>query len=86
MYRITTTYPEDPRAPFYDPTKKEIYPLAKLYLTREKVIPRNCDEKILSAQIDVSENTEDTTRGKFDVLKYICFSLVLNLVNEDNFV
>lgn len=64
MYRITTTYPEDPRAPFYDPSRKEIHPLAKLYLKREKVIPSNCDEDFLSSQIDVSENTEETSRGK----------------------
>lgn len=63
MYRITTTYPEDPRAPFYDPSKKEIPPLAKVYLSRDKLIPRNCDESFLTSQIDVSENTEDTSRG-----------------------
>lgn len=74
MYRITTTYPEDPRAPFYDPSRKEIPTLAKLYLTREKVIPSNCDEKFLSTQIDVSENAEDTSRGllkqTITILKY----------------
>lgn len=64
MYRITTTYPEDPRSPFYDPSTKEMHPLARLYLTREKIIPSNCDEKFLTSQIDVSENTEDTSRGE----------------------
>lgn len=63
MYRITTTYPEDPRAPFYNPSKKEIPTLAKLYLYREKIIPSNCDETFLNSQIDVSENSEDTSRG-----------------------
>lgn len=62
--RITTTYPEDPRAPFYDPTKAEMPPLARLYLKREKVIPKQCDENFLNAQLDVSENSEDTSRGK----------------------
>lgn len=65
MYRITTTYPEDPRAPFYDPTKQEVTPLAKLYLRREKLIPKNCDENFLNAQVDISENAEDSSRGKF---------------------
>lgn len=37
-------------------------PLAKLYLKREKVIPKQCDESFLNAQLDVSENTEDTVR------------------------
>lgn len=64
MYRITTTYPEDPRAPFYDPVKKEIEPMARLYLFRDKVISKSCDEKFLISQLDVSENTEDTVRRK----------------------
>lgn len=67
MYAITTTYPEDPRAPFYDPTKTKMVPLARLYFKREKLIPKNCDENFLLAQLDVSENTEDTSRGKFCV-------------------
>lgn len=66
MYRITTRYPEDPRAPFYDPNKEEILPLAKLYLRREKLIPKGCDESFLNAQLDVSENTEDTSRRTFE--------------------
>lgn len=63
MYRITTKYPEDPRAPFYDPTKDEMIPLAKIYLKREKLIAKSCDENFLHSQIDFSENTEDTDRG-----------------------
>lgn len=64
MYKITTTYPEDPRAPFYDPSKTEIPALARIYLNREQVIPSNCDESFLNTQVDVSENTEDTSRSK----------------------
>ncbi|KAF5273765.1 hypothetical protein FQR65_LT17079 [Abscondita terminalis] len=62
MYRITTMYPEDPRAPFYDPTKKEMHPMARFYFKREKVIPKGCDESFLNAQVDVSENTEEISR------------------------
>lgn len=49
MYRITTMYPEDPRSPFYDPDAHSMTPLAKLYLKREKVIQRNCDDFFLQA-------------------------------------
>ncbi|KAL3267359.1 hypothetical protein HHI36_011490 [Cryptolaemus montrouzieri] len=70
IYRITTTYPEDPRAPFYDPSKIEMPPLAKLYLKREQVSPRNCDENFLNAQLDESENTEDTSRVECAVTEY----------------
>jgi hypothetical protein len=70
MYRITTTYPEDPRSPFYDRSKKEMIPLAKLYLKREKLIPKNCDEDFLTAQLDVSENTEEVSRPECAVTEY----------------
>ncbi|XP_044255568.1 spondin-1 [Tribolium madens] len=70
MYRITTTYPEDPRAPFYDPSKKEMTPLARLYLKREKLIPKNCDENFLNAQLDFSENTEEVNRPECAVTEY----------------
>lgn len=78
MYRITTTYPEDPRAPFYDPSKKEMTPLAKFYFFREKVIPRNCDESFLNSQVDVSENTEEVTRG--ELTKKISSLIFVNCV------
>ncbi|XP_018331208.1 spondin-1 [Agrilus planipennis] len=70
MYRITTTYPEDPRAPFYDPSKSEMNPLAKLYIRRDRVIPRNCDDDFLTAQVDISENTEDTNRPECAVTEF----------------
>lgn len=65
MKPITTLYPEDPRSPFYDPSGRPMLPLARLYLTREKIIPRGCDEEVLQqqvAQLEVAENTEDTVR------------------------
>ncbi|KAF5270103.1 hypothetical protein FQA39_LY08515 [Lamprigera yunnana] len=74
MYRITTMYPEDPRAPFYDPTKKEMHPMARFYFKREKVIPKGCDETFLTAQLDVSENTEDTNRPECGVTEYTAWS------------
>ncbi|XP_037949108.1 spondin-1 [Teleopsis dalmanni] len=60
MYRITTMYPEDPRAPFYNPSSKEMTPLAKLHIRREKIISRNCDDDFLQAlQLDVSDDVEE---------------------------
>jgi hypothetical protein len=59
-------YPEDPRAPFYDPSGKPMLPLARLYLTRNSVVPKSCDEqsldRILEEAVQVAENTEDTSR------------------------
>lgn len=63
MYRITPMYPEDPRAPFYNPGATEVPPMARLYLTREKLISRSCDEDVLQALVvDEQENTESVNR------------------------
>ncbi|XP_005181918.1 spondin-1 isoform X2 [Musca domestica] len=72
MYRITPMYPEDPRAPFYNPQTKTMVPLAKLYLRREKIISRNCDDDFLQAlQLEVSDDTEDQdTRAECQVTDY----------------
>jgi spondin-1 len=60
MHKITTKYPEDPRAPFYNVHSDAMIPLAKLYIRREKVVTRNCDEEILQSQIvDVDENDDE---------------------------
>ncbi|XP_030767480.1 spondin-1 isoform X2 [Sitophilus oryzae] len=74
MYRITTKYPEDPRAPFYDSRKNEMNPMARLYITRQKVIPKQCDENFLTAQLDVSENTEEVSRPECAVTEYSSWS------------
>ncbi|XP_046978511.1 spondin-1 [Vanessa cardui] len=75
MYRITTMYPEDPRAPFYNPNKKEINPMARLYLTREKLISRSCDEETLqSLVIEETENTESTNRPECAVTEWDSWS------------
>ncbi|KAG6460168.1 hypothetical protein O3G_MSEX011822 [Manduca sexta] len=63
MYRITPMYPEDPRAPFYNPGAKEVPPLARLYITREKIISKSCDEEtLLSMVAEEQENTQTADR------------------------
>lgn len=72
MFRITTMYPEDPRQPFYNPKSNEMIPLAKLFIRREKIIPKNCDAEILQAQVlETSENEEDvaSSRCKFSIFE-----------------
>ncbi|XP_066583949.1 spondin-1 [Prorops nasuta] len=72
MKPITTFYPEDPRSPFYDPTGKPMLPLARMYLQREKIIPRSCDETFLQqvTEFEVTENTEDTSRPECRTTDY----------------
>ena len=82
MKPITTSYPEDPRSPFYDPTHRPMLPLARLYLNREKVITRSCDEDSLKQQLaefEVSENTEDTSRRESTKVLYMGTCLVFQV-------
>ena len=83
IHRITTMYPEDPRAPFYDPSGKPMLPLARLYLTRNAVIPKSCDEqsldKILDEAVQVAENTEDTSRRESRQLTRRYLSIIQTL-------
>ncbi|KAI8039991.1 hypothetical protein M5D96_007416 [Drosophila gunungcola] len=76
MYRITTMYPEDPRAPFYNPQSREMPPLARLHLRREKIISRNCDDDFLKAlQLEVSDDAEEQdTRAECRVSDYSAWS------------
>ncbi|KAK0080598.1 hypothetical protein PV325_013676 [Microctonus aethiopoides] len=73
MKPITSFYPEDPRSPFYDPSGRPMLPLAKLYINREKIIERGCDESALKQQVaefEVAENTEDTSRPECLTTEY----------------
>lgn len=74
MYRITTKYPEDPRAPFYNMNSDTMQPMARFYFKRDKLVPKSCDENFLNAQLDISENTEDTTRAECAVTEYSTWS------------
>lgn len=63
MYRITTMYPEDPRAPFYDPHGAGgagMQPMARLYITREAVTRKPCkDDDDGSQELDKEAVFED---------------------------
>lgn len=52
-------YPEDPRQPFYDISGKEMLPLARMYFTREKLIPKACDDDILESFVNITDENED---------------------------
>ncbi|XP_045137265.1 spondin-1-like isoform X2 [Portunus trituberculatus] len=42
--RITSTFPNDPASPFYDPTGKPMKPLARLTITRQRVYEKSCSD------------------------------------------
>nr|XP_018909350.1 PREDICTED: spondin-1 [Bemisia tabaci] len=73
IHRISSMYPEDPRAPFYDPSGKEMKPVARLYLNRIEVIPKSCSEKSvddLLEEVHETDNTEDSARPECAVTPY----------------
>jgi spondin-1 len=41
--RIKPNQPNDPRSPFHEPDNKEMKPLARLYLSRQRLYEKNCD-------------------------------------------
>ncbi|XP_077292585.1 spondin-1-like [Arctopsyche grandis] len=41
--RIGTNYPKDPDSPFYDASGKEMKPLARLNITRQRLYGKSCD-------------------------------------------
>jgi hypothetical protein len=58
--RIKPNNPNDPRSPFYDAENKEMKPLAKLYLSRQRLYEKNCDN-MLSTQ----DTQNDCAVGKW---------------------
>lgn len=77
MHKITTKYPEDPRAPFYNSRSDVMTPLAKLYIRREKVIAKNCDEEVLQSQVlDVAENDDEASNKRELRKHFILFDAV----------
>ncbi|XP_026668005.1 spondin-1 isoform X4 [Ceratina calcarata] len=58
--RITSSYPDDPRSPFYDPSGLDMKPLAKLYLNRQRLYEKVCNDATGDV-VDTGEETDDTT-------------------------
>ncbi|CRL03842.1 CLUMA_CG016464, isoform A [Clunio marinus] len=50
--RIKPNQPNDPRSPFHDPDNKEMKPLARLYLSRQRLYEKNCDAIVTDTQND----------------------------------
>ncbi|XP_031770909.1 spondin-1 isoform X4 [Apis florea] len=42
IHRITSSYPNDSRSPFYDPSGLDMKPLARLYLNRQRLYEKTC--------------------------------------------
>lgn len=56
--RIKPNNPNDPRSPFYDAENKEMKPLAKLYITRQRLYEKTCENE--------EEDEKDDSRNDGD--------------------
>lgn len=55
-------------------------PLAKLYLRREKIISRNCDDDFLQAlQLEVSDDAEEHDTRGMTQFTYLSFPLLISI-------
>lgn len=59
--RIKPNNPNDPRSPFYDPENKEMKPLAKLYITRQRLYEKECENNDNESDDDEDNGNGDDT-------------------------
>lgn len=57
--RIKPNQPNDPRSPFHDPENKEMKPLARLYLTRQRLYEKNCENQEENVNQQQEEHEEE---------------------------
>ncbi|XP_072746118.1 spondin-1 isoform X2 [Anoplolepis gracilipes] len=69
--RITSTYPNDSRSPFYDPSGLDMKPLAKLYLNRQRLYEKTCDDGGSDTQAD-AEACKVTEWNEWDPCPVTC--------------
>lgn len=72
--RITTKFPADPSNPFYDPSGEDMKPLARLYLTRQRLYEKSCSDDSISS--DDEDSSQSGTGVKFQRFFLICGYLV----------
>uniref|UniRef100_A0A0P6DCY0 Spondin-1 n=2 Tax=Daphnia magna TaxID=35525 RepID=A0A0P6DCY0_9CRUS len=74
--RITSSYPADPRSPFYDPTGSDMKPLARVVITRQRVYEKACTDTstITEDAISHPDNSGDALRPECAVTEWGQFS------------
>ncbi|XP_024941526.1 spondin-1 isoform X2 [Cephus cinctus] len=68
--KITSSFPNDTRSPFYDPSGAEMKPIAKLYLNRQRLYEKTCDE--VPSDGGVPEGCQVTSWGPWGACSASC--------------
>jgi hypothetical protein len=58
IQEITSSYPSDPRSPFFG---VEMKPLARVYLTRQRLYEKSCSDENLGGANDDDSGFDDPT-------------------------
>ena len=70
--RISSSYPADPRSPFYDVTGAEMKPLARLVISRQRVYEKACTDTtpITDDTYSHPDNSGDALRRNILFISY----------------
>ncbi|XP_065568346.1 spondin-1-like isoform X2 [Artemia franciscana] len=72
--RISSSWPADPRSPFYDPSNTPMKPVAKLVISRQRVYDKSCSDPVSSfddeSELTHSDNSEDASRPECAVSEW----------------
>jgi spondin-1 len=60
--RIRPNYPNNPNSPFYDPDNKEMRPIAKMYLKKQRLYEKACDNQENNGEEEEEEEEEQGAR------------------------
>lgn len=56
--RISSKFPSDPSNPFYDPSGEDMKPLARLYITRQRLYEKSCSDDSLASDDEDSAQSD----------------------------
>lgn len=64
-------YPNDSRSPFYDPSGLDMKPLAKLYLNRQRLYEKTCNEKAVNPADAGTANSNGKEGEREDISLFV---------------
>lgn len=80
--RITTSYPNDSGSPFYDPFNSDMKPMAKLYINRQRIYEKFCDDMPGDRSNSGGHNNEHKKKDRQSVPSKYSLFLYYNLLTH----